>query len=176
MKHLKIIASVLIPTLAPQVASAEAVAEAIVRQLRALGYSEVDVSRTILGRERIVARTKTRSREIVVNPRTGEILRDFQKGGFGLASDPILGAKKEQADVAQAGDKETSGQGRGNSDKDTSGKETSGNGNSGNGNSGNGVGNGTGSADSSGNGNAGGNGNGNAGGNGNGNGNGRGGS
>lgn len=171
MKHLKIIASVLIPTLAPQVASAEAVAEAIVRQLRALGYSEVDVSRTILGRERIVARTKTRSREIVVNPRTGEILRDFQKGGFGLASDPILGAKKEQADVAQAGDKETPGQGRGNSDKDTSGKETSGNGNSGNG-----VGNGTGSADSSGNGNAGGNGNGNAGGNGNGNGNGRGGS
>ena len=181
MKQLKIIACVLIPALTPQVASAEAVAEAIVRQLRALGYSEFDVSRTFLGRERIVARSKTRSREIVVNPRTGEILRDFQKGGFGLMSDPILGGKKEKADVALAGEKGTPGKGLGNSgkgssDNGTSGNGTSGNGNSGNGNSGNGVGNGTGNADSSGNGNAGGNGNGNAGGNGNGNGNGRGGS
>ena len=57
----------------------------IVRQLKKNGYRIVDVSRTFLGRVRIVASRKGGRREIIVNPSTGEILRDLwltrEKGG-----------------------------------------------------------------------------------------------
>ncbi len=57
----------------------------IVRQLKKGGYSIVDVSRTFLGRVRILASRKGGRREIIVNPSTGEILRDLwltrEKGG-----------------------------------------------------------------------------------------------
>lgn len=49
----------------------------IVAQLEAQGYDDIDVERTWLGRIRIEAESKTREREIIINPRTGEILRDF---------------------------------------------------------------------------------------------------
>jgi hypothetical protein len=57
----------------------------IVRQLKKNGYRIVDVSRTFLGRVRILASRKGGQREIIVNPSTGEILRDLwltrEKGG-----------------------------------------------------------------------------------------------
>ena len=56
---------------------ADGVTDAITRQLRQLGYSEITVTRTFLGRDRIVAASPTREREIIVNPRTNEILRDY---------------------------------------------------------------------------------------------------
>ena len=55
--------------------------EDIVRQLHAQGYKSVDISRTFLGRTRIVATKGLAQREIVVNPRTGQILRDLAKYG-----------------------------------------------------------------------------------------------
>ena len=58
-------------------AQAQTVVDSIVRQLERQGYREVAVSRTLLGRAIIVGRRGSRSREIVVNPRTGEILRDL---------------------------------------------------------------------------------------------------
>ncbi|WP_189799505.1 hypothetical protein [Tateyamaria sp. syn59] len=51
--------------------------DSIVRQLRDQGFSQIEVRRTLLGRSRIVARSRDLYREIVVSPVTGEILRDY---------------------------------------------------------------------------------------------------
>ncbi|CUH52953.1 hypothetical protein [Shimia marina] len=56
---------------------AESRIEAIARHLRGQGYSDIEISRTWLGRARIEAQRGTVEREIIVNPRTGEILRDY---------------------------------------------------------------------------------------------------
>lgn len=58
-------------------ALAGSVTEAITEQLRGQGYTQVTVTRTFLGRDRIVASGPAREREIIVNPRTNEILRDY---------------------------------------------------------------------------------------------------
>ena len=50
---------------------------AVVDQLHRLGYQKVTVSRTILGRVRITAERDRVQREIVLDPRSGEILRDL---------------------------------------------------------------------------------------------------
>ncbi|MEO0939231.1 MAG: hypothetical protein AAFY38_13845 [Pseudomonadota bacterium] len=67
------------------------VEDRIVRQLRNQGFTQIEVSRTWLGRSRILATGPRIEREIVVNPVTGEILRDFWTdapggGGGGLLS------------------------------------------------------------------------------------------
>ena len=68
---------------APAVAATAA--DQIVTQLREQGFTDIDVEQTWLGRTRIVAERKDTSREIILNPGTGEILRDLwlQKGGKG---------------------------------------------------------------------------------------------
>lgn len=53
------------------------VEDSIVRQLRDQGFGQIEIERTFLGRVRIVARSEKLEREIVVDPRTGEILRDY---------------------------------------------------------------------------------------------------
>lgn len=66
---------------------AETATERIDRQLRAQGYRDIRISRTWLGRTRILAIGKGGQREIIVNPRTGEILRDlWQATGPGGAA------------------------------------------------------------------------------------------
>ncbi|MEH7827517.1 hypothetical protein [Gemmobacter denitrificans] len=50
----------------------------IVAQLEYQGYRQIKVNRTWLGRVRIVAVVNSAEREIVINPTTGEILRDYQ--------------------------------------------------------------------------------------------------
>lgn len=51
--------------------------EQVVSQLRAQGFEAIEVERTLLGRTRIAAVSADGSREIVLNPNTGEILRDL---------------------------------------------------------------------------------------------------
>lgn len=46
-------------------------------QLREQGFTRIQITRTLLGRSRIVATSKTLTREIVINPATGAILRDY---------------------------------------------------------------------------------------------------
>lgn len=58
-------------------AFATGAADSIVAQLRDQGFSSISVERTLLGRTRIVALSEQYRREIIFNPRTGEILRDF---------------------------------------------------------------------------------------------------
>ena len=49
----------------------------VIRRLGDEGYTHVRIGRTLLGRVRIVATSPTHRREIVLNGRTGEILRDY---------------------------------------------------------------------------------------------------
>lgn len=52
--------------------------DALIQVLAAEGYTRIEISRTWLGRTRISATGPGRTREIVLNRRTGEILRDFE--------------------------------------------------------------------------------------------------
>lgn len=59
-------------------AGAETVAETVARQLREQGYQRIETSYTWLGRLRVNAVQGEMKREIVINPNTGEILRDYE--------------------------------------------------------------------------------------------------
>jgi len=56
---------------------AQSLRDTIISQLTEQGFSKVTVSRTWLGRLRFVATNTTYRREIVLNPNTGEVLRDL---------------------------------------------------------------------------------------------------
>ncbi len=58
-------------------AMAQSMQDVIVQQLVDQGFHRIRINTTFLGRVRIVATSDTRSREIIFNPRTGEILRDY---------------------------------------------------------------------------------------------------
>lgn len=60
-------------------ALAASIAENVTAQLLEQGYTVTSVERTLLGRTRIVAVKNGQEREIILNGRTGEILRDFLK-------------------------------------------------------------------------------------------------
>jgi hypothetical protein len=49
----------------------------VVRQLEALGYNDIRISRTFLGRVRITAKGPLGEREIILNPSNGAVLRDY---------------------------------------------------------------------------------------------------
>lgn len=72
-------------------AGAESPSDAVVRQLRGYGYREIEVGRTLLGRVRITAERGDVTREIVLEPRTGEVLRDLSRSG----RMPILNGPKD---------------------------------------------------------------------------------
>jgi uncharacterized membrane protein YgcG len=57
----------------------------IIDQLKNQGFRSVVQERTLLGRVRIIAARKDGRREIIVNPRTGEILRDLWTPASGAA-------------------------------------------------------------------------------------------
>ncbi len=63
--------------LAPLQAIAKTVTESIVDQLEVQGFDQITLTRTLLGRTQIVAFSTEYRREVVFNPHTGEILRDF---------------------------------------------------------------------------------------------------
>jgi hypothetical protein len=77
MDRRKFILTACSAALVPALAQADEMQDAIVRELGAQGYTHVKISRTWLGRLRFVATSETREREIIVNGRTGEILRDY---------------------------------------------------------------------------------------------------
>ena len=64
-------------SLAGTLASASAFADEIMRQLQGDGYSDIIIETTWLGRVRITAVADGGAREIILNPSTGEILRDL---------------------------------------------------------------------------------------------------
>lgn len=64
-------------------ALAQTVVDRVVAMLQRAGYGNIEVGRTLLGRVRITGRRDDRTREIVLNPRSGEILRDIVFGPDG---------------------------------------------------------------------------------------------
>ena len=58
-------------------ASAETAQDKVVRHLQAQGFENIEVRRTWLGRVRITGENQSQEREIILNPATGEILRDY---------------------------------------------------------------------------------------------------
>ncbi|MEY8883322.1 hypothetical protein [Donghicola sp. XS_ASV15] len=62
--------------LMPGAAQAQSIKDAFIAELAAEGYSEIHVSRTLLGRLRFVATGAAGTRELVVLPGNGAVLRD----------------------------------------------------------------------------------------------------
>lgn len=71
-------------------ALAQSYEASIIAQLRKQGYVEITQTKTLLGRIKILARQNGGWREIVINPRTGEVLRDVWTVG-GKAASPRIG-------------------------------------------------------------------------------------
>ena len=83
----------------------------VVAQLRGQGYREINVERTMLGRVRIVAAKGPRTREIILNPRTGEILRDVLLAADGQVEPEIAGG--DDSGKGSSGDDGSSDDGSG---------------------------------------------------------------
>lgn len=102
-------------------ALAQDVVAGIVRQLEQRGYRDIAVSRTWLGRVRILAQGPRGLREIILNPATGEILRDLttRDGRTGAAGGDLLGGdddgKDDDGDDDDGGEDDHSGHGGGGS-------------------------------------------------------------
>lgn len=52
-------------------------AQVVIDRLRTEGFENITAARTFIGRIRITASKRGQSREVVIDPRTGEILRDL---------------------------------------------------------------------------------------------------
>ena len=119
-------------------ALAASYAEDVVAQLNQLGFSEIAVETTWLGRIKIVASRSDGIREIVLNPRTGEILRDvwMPVSGDGEVRN-VLGDVKDGGLGGDGGGDDNSGPGGGG---DSEVDDNSGHGSGGDDNSGSGSG------------------------------------
>ncbi|NTT86281.1 hypothetical protein [Tabrizicola fusiformis] len=118
--------------LLPSVAFAADFADKIIRRLRKQGYTDITTSRTLLGRVRILAWRGGESREIILNPHTGEILRDVWTAADGrlvpgtLEGDDSDDDKDDDKDDDEedddeeddGGDDDNSGSGGGDDDED----------------------------------------------------------
>jgi hypothetical protein len=101
-------------------------ADTVIAQLTEQGFANVSSETTWLGRVRITATRVDGQREIIMNPRTGEILRDMWSGiGPTNASGPIIDDVGETGRGASAGD---GGSGDGGSGSDGSGAGSDGSG------------------------------------------------
>lgn len=77
MRRRDVLTAMVAGVLIAPAAQAQDFVASVVAQLRAQGFRSVVQERTLLGRVRITATRKDGKREIIINPRTGEILRDL---------------------------------------------------------------------------------------------------
>lgn len=91
---------------------ADTISETAVTQLRAKGYSNITVRRTLLGRIRITATTKDTLREVVIHPLTGQVLRDnlTTKNGTRISK------SSEELDLSDGGHEDSGNEGGGEND------------------------------------------------------------
>jgi len=77
----------------------------IVHWLRQLGFGDITTSRSLLGRVQIRATGDIGTRELVVNPRTGEILRDvwLDNAGNLVRGKPYVRAADDSDDSGHSG-------------------------------------------------------------------------
>ena len=96
--------------------------EQIISQLQKQGFAAIQVERTWLGRTRIEAMRGDVSREIVLNPTTGEILRDLWLSSSGEAAATIkIGEDDDTAESDGGGGNSGHGGGDEDNDEDNSG-------------------------------------------------------
>jgi hypothetical protein len=77
MANRRLIAGIFLAAMLAVPAAAQDIRGEIEAALVAQGYEIVQIGRTWLGRLRVVAQNDEIRREIVVNPTTGEVLRDY---------------------------------------------------------------------------------------------------
>lgn len=75
---------------------AQSVTEQVIDQLQRQGFEIEETNRTLLGRVRIIAERNDFTREIVFDPRNGEILRDYSYSDDGEAG--IWGFRRDDDD------------------------------------------------------------------------------
>lgn len=126
--------------LAGAAAMAETFADAVISQLTRQGFSNIAVETTWLGRLRILGNRQDGRREIILNPRTGEVLRDTWQAATSGTSMPIIddidhrtatnddSSGKGSDDGDGASGSSGSDSGSGGSDGGTSGSDGSGSG------------------------------------------------
>ncbi len=106
----------------PSAAQPASVADQIIAMLRDQGYTEIRISRTWLGRVRILAVSDQYWREIIISPRTGEILRDYWEPVAPDGSSPSGYFDREELEDHNDDDDDDSGNGGG--DDDSSGGDS----------------------------------------------------
>ena len=127
-------------TLAAPVAALDLV-DSILASLKQQGYVDIEVSQTLLGRTRIVTHNAEYSREIIVNPGTGEILRDYWELLNGSATViPVTAPPPLDAPEINGPNPGSSGSGSSGSGSGSSGSGNSGSGSGGSGSGGSGSG------------------------------------
>lgn len=95
----------------------------ITGQLRDLGFEQIEVRQTLLGRARIIARSAEGQREIILNPNNGEILRDFWQASPGQSATSRLvdnrnsGGSSGGSDRSGSNESGNAGSSRGNGDR-----------------------------------------------------------
>lgn len=115
MKRRQLMASLLAGVTFPGALFAQTAEEQVVNQLKRQGYQRIRVARTLLGRTRIVATGPRGSREIVLNPATGAILRDYEDRSD---DDDRRGRDDNDVDDDRDNDSDNSGSGSSNSGRD----------------------------------------------------------
>jgi hypothetical protein len=75
---------------APLAASAQSVQDQIITQLTDQGFGNFEITRTFLGRIRVTTQSDQLQRELVFNPNTGEILRDYWEPLAGIDVTPQI--------------------------------------------------------------------------------------
>lgn len=75
---------------------AQSVTEQVIDQLQRQGFEIEETNRTLLGRVRIIAERNDFTREIVFDPRNGEILRDYSYSDDGEAG--LWGFRRDDDD------------------------------------------------------------------------------
>ena len=93
----------------------------ITGQLRDLGFEQIEVRQTLLGRARIIARSADGQREIILNPNNGEILRDFWQASPGKAATSRLVDNRNSGGSDRSGSDDTGNAGSDDSTDDSSG-------------------------------------------------------
>ena len=94
--------------------------DAVVSQLTKQGFYTIAVQTTLLGRVRILADRGDGQREIILNPRTGEILRDTWQASGSATTMPIIDDIKDESGGDGSGD-DNSGSGGSDSGRSNSG-------------------------------------------------------
>jgi hypothetical protein len=90
--------------LGPGAVGAQGATDSVLQQLRSQGYVDFSVSRTLLGRVRVIAEGSDGTvREIVFNPSTGEILRDYIEAAGGSTVPRVLGRPADDRDDDRRG-------------------------------------------------------------------------